>query len=85
MADKITPFDLANAYRTSAGLKPMTTESGKSKIVSYTYRVILQDAEQTSKDIISADVHQVGDMILDLATGIRGKITRAERTSERVA
>lgn len=76
-------LDAAHANRAAAGRAPMTTESGKSTIVHYVYSVILQDSEQTSKDIESLELHQVGDIIYDLATGYKAKITRVGRITER--
>ena len=76
--------DAAHANRALAGRAPMTTESGKSTIVRYIYSIILEDVEQTSKDIESLELHAVGDKIYDLSTGQKGKITRVSRVTERV-
>ena len=76
--------ELANQNREAAGRAPMSTESGKSSIIKYIYSVILEDGNQTSKDIESLELHAVGDKIYDLSTGHKGKITRVARITERL-
>lgn len=80
---ELDPFDIANAYRDAAGLAPLTTDSKKSKIIEMVYTISLHDADNTIKEIRSAEAHAVGDEIYDFESGLKASVLRVEKVLQR--
>lgn len=76
--------EMINHIRSAAGLPQFATKSGKNRIVGYIYTMILEDEQQTQKDLQTMEEYGVGERIIDHETGKYGKITRKESIKESV-
>lgn len=72
--------DTINSFRVAAQQAPATIREGKKKILGYNYTLDLKDSDQNDVVIFLAEIHQIGDIILDhKITGKRGEVLRREQ------